>query len=173
MTFLVMTNAFFRAPVERLKLKIKSPGLANPLCSWLASYLSCSSQVVSINGTPSQPQPFIIGVIHSSVLGTLLFLLYVNEVFRALRHGKAFLFADRIKIVYSLESYSLPQNMAGIMEDSTTVDEWGRQWALRFSANKIAVLAYRCLVPLRRLFITGLPVFERLRLTILPFLQLP
>lgn len=145
--FLDMTGAFDRVPHEWLLLKIKSCGLGDPLYSWLASYLSDRFQTVGINGTLSQPQPIATGLIRGSVLGPLLFLLDVNDIFRAIRHGVPYLFADDIKTVYSFEPLSLLQTMSSIMGDLCSPEEWCGQWPIKFSVSRSATLACTYHVP--------------------------
>lgn len=113
-TFFIMTKAFDRVSHEQLSPKFKSYGLADPQYSWLAAYLSERSQLVSINGKFSGPQPITSGELHCGVLGPLMLLLYVTDIFRAVCHGTPFFFADHMKMVYSFEP-SLPQTTASIM----------------------------------------------------------
>ncbi|VDP36673.1 unnamed protein product, partial [Echinostoma caproni] len=99
--YLDMTKAFDRVSHTRLIAKARSYGIGDPLLSWLSSYLSERSQVVSVNDCSSQPQPVTSGVIQGSVLGPLLFLMYINDVSKSIICGTPFLFADDIKVVYS------------------------------------------------------------------------
>lgn len=98
MVYFGITKAFAHVPHERLLLKLKPYGLADPLYSWLTFYLSDPSQVITINETLSQPEPTPGGVIQGSVLGPSVFLLYGKDILWELRHGAPFLFADGIKV---------------------------------------------------------------------------
>lgn len=63
---------------------------------WLTPCLTARSQVVGIHEKPSQPQPITSGVMKVTVFGSLLLLLYVNDIFRAKCLGPPFLFADSL-----------------------------------------------------------------------------
>ncbi|MBM6549293.1 reverse transcriptase domain-containing protein [Streptococcus dysgalactiae] len=77
--YLDMTKAFDRVSHTRLLSKVKTFGIIDPLFSWLTSYLANRSQVVSIDGHLSSKLPVTSGVIQGSVLGPLLFLLYIKD----------------------------------------------------------------------------------------------
>lgn len=158
MIFPDMLKAFERVPDEPLLLKIKFYDLADPLYSWLASYISGRCQVVSINGTSSEPQSIASDVLLGSFIGSLVLLLQVNDIFQAICQGKQFLLADDIKEIYSFELSPLPQTMDNIKEDLTSLDEWRRHWMLHFCATKTVLLAYKFRVPSGRFFISGLPL---------------
>ncbi|MBM6549250.1 RNA-directed DNA polymerase [Streptococcus dysgalactiae] len=153
--FLDMTKAFDRVSHSLLIAKIRMFGIVDPLLSWLSSYLSKRSQRTDVNGHLSQPIPITSGVIQGSVLGPLLFLLYINDVFTTINHGTPFLFADDIKIVYSFKPSSIDAALATIADDLNSLDLWCNSWSMRFSAAKSTILSYRCSVPPGSLFLNG------------------
>ncbi|MBM6549288.1 RNA-directed DNA polymerase [Streptococcus dysgalactiae subsp. equisimilis] len=142
--FLDMTKAFDRVPHSRLLNKLRSYGILDPLHSWLSSYLSMRSQVVCIDDTLSQPKPVTSGVIQGSVLGPLLFLIYINDVFTTFKHGCPFLFADDIKIVYTFDPDSLNPAISAINEDLRNLEAWCSSWLMKFSVPKCMVLTFKC-----------------------------
>ncbi|MBM6549312.1 reverse transcriptase domain-containing protein, partial [Streptococcus dysgalactiae] len=74
-----------------------------------------------------------------SVLGPLLFLLYIDDVFPAIRYGTPFLFADDIKIVYPFEPSSLNNTLSNIADDLASLDTWCNSWSMSFSAAKSSI----------------------------------
>ena len=65
---------------------------------WFKSYLSDRKQFVSINGYNSDLMPVDCGVPQGSVLGPLLFLIYINDLHKAIQYCKVHHFADDVTL---------------------------------------------------------------------------
>ncbi|KAK4470022.1 hypothetical protein MN116_000052, partial [Schistosoma mekongi] len=78
--FLDFSKAFDKVPHKRLLIKLKSYGVKDPLHSWFASFLKGRKQTVKFNNSLSSPKPITSGVIQGSVLGPLLFVIYINDI---------------------------------------------------------------------------------------------
>lgn len=115
--FLDMTKAFDHKSNEWLLLKMRSLGLADPLYSWLTSYLSYCSQVVSINVTLYHSQPIASGVIQGNVLGP-----YWKRTKSFKQYAKAHIIRRRHHDSLFLRAISFNPMFANVLEDLNSLD---------------------------------------------------
>ena len=74
--------------------KVFEKSLVNSLTARFSSYLTGRTQSISVNGTISEPMPIQFGVSQGSVLGPLLFIMYINNLPLAVRACSMELYAD-------------------------------------------------------------------------------
>ena len=92
--FIDLQKAFDTVNHDILIDKLSYYGIRGPSNQWFKSYLSNRSQYVSINGFDSEKLNVKHGVPQGSVLGPLLFLIYINDLYKCLAYSTAFHFAD-------------------------------------------------------------------------------
>ena len=78
-------------------------GVRGVLLEWFKSYLTGRNQYVFYNGESSDLKPISCGVPQGSVLGPLLFLLYINDLHNVSSKLKFFLFADDTNIYFEAD----------------------------------------------------------------------
>ena len=76
-------------------------GISEKENSWLKSYLSNRNQYVDLNGSSSNYEKVTCGVPQGSILGPLLFILYINDMHRALEKCITHHFADDTNLLYA------------------------------------------------------------------------
>ena len=92
--FMDLSKAFDLVNHDLLKEKLRSYGLRGKVYDWLNSYLYNRKQIVGINGAHSKEAKVSIGVPQGSILGPLLFLIFVNDLPDIESAGNLTMFAD-------------------------------------------------------------------------------
>ena len=90
-----LQKAFDTVNHDILLRKLSAPGISDSATSWCRSYLTGRGQFVDLSGVSSPTLGITSGVPQGSILGPLLFLLYVNDMVTAIdAHCKLFIYAD-------------------------------------------------------------------------------
>ena len=102
--FIDLRKAFDTVNHEILLNKLEHYGIRGNILKWFQSYLSNRKQYVSVNGHSSDLLDITCGVPQGSVLGPLLFLLYINDLPNISKVLNFYLFADDTNIYYESET---------------------------------------------------------------------
>ena len=133
MVFLDVSKAFDRVWHEGLLFKLRQLGIEGTLLNFIGSYLSNRFQRVTISGQSSPLLPVEAGVPQGSILGPLLFLVYINDITDNIVCDIK-LFADDTSIIEIIYD---PVVSAGRMNtDLVSISAWGKQWKMTFNAIK-------------------------------------
>ena len=90
-------------PHNELLVKLWNMGITGTLWKWFESYLFYRSQCVSINNSLSNCLPVLSGVPQGSILGPLLFLVYINDL-SVISSSNTFIFADDTKCFKTIKT---------------------------------------------------------------------
>ena len=134
--YLDLQKAFDSVPHQRLLLKLEKMGITGNLLRWIKNFLSDRKQRVTLNGFSSDWSDVTSGVPQGSVLGPILFILYVNDLPSVVK-SCCKVFADDTKLykeIHGLKDYQ------DLQDDIYELCRWTAKWLLFFNANKCKVL---------------------------------
>ena len=98
------SKAFDTVNHSILLAKLEHYGIRGTINKWFESYLSNRKHFVSINGFDSNLHDVNHGVPQGSVLGPLLFLIYINDLNRSIKFSKTYHFADDTNLLITNQS---------------------------------------------------------------------
>ena len=134
--YLDFQKAFDKVPHKRLLLKLKSHGIQGSILNWVENWLNNRKQRVVINGKASEWTNVTSGVPQGSVLGPVLFLVYINDIDEGVT-GIISKFADDTKIANTVASNNQVKEMQNNLDK---LSEWGQTWQMSFNADKCKVM---------------------------------
>ena len=130
--FLDISKAFDRVWHEGLIYKLKRNGIDSNFLNILVSFLSFRKQRVVLNGSFSSWSEINAGVPQGSILGPLLFLIYINDLPEGLI-SNAKLFADDTCIFSKV--YDPVTSARVLNDDLEKISEWAYQWKMSFNPD--------------------------------------
>lgn len=127
-------KAFDRVPHKRLMAKVKSYGIDGPLLQWINNFLAGRRQCVMVNGEASDWREVTSGVPQGSVLGPLLFVLFINDLPDVAKNGsQVYLYADDTKVFRRIRT---DEDCDQLQEDIDEIYRWSERWMLNFHPDK-------------------------------------
>lgn len=131
--YLDFCKAFDSVPHYRLLTKMKSMGISGKLLDIVRDFLTGRTMRTNVGGHLSSVRRVLSGVPQGSVLGPLLFVIFINDLPVNLS-GSAKLFADDLKMIVNANDLNEVQHDIGELE------KWQNLWLMRFNPEKCKVL---------------------------------
>ena len=126
--YLDFQKAFDTVPHERLLIKLRKYGIVGKMLNVVKDFLTGRSFYVKIGDASSRKFLVISGIPQGSVLGPLLFLIYINDLPNGLISYSS-LFADDVKLLIEASKHLAAQ------EDLDKLGKWQKDWLLRFNTS--------------------------------------
>ena len=131
--FLDISKAFDKVWHKGLIFKLRSIGISDNLLEWFTDYLANRQQRVCLNGHSSSRQNTNAGAPQGSILGPLLFIIYINDIVNNIRTNIRLSADDTI--LYEIVDDSLLTGI-NINIDLRTILSWATTWLVNFNALK-------------------------------------
>lgn len=135
--YLDIAKAFDTVNHRRLLDIMCAYGISREIVNWIKVYLNGRHQMVRVNESVSQPTIVGSGVPQGSVLGPLLFNIYLNDLEKCIQHSKTLMYADDTKFYISR---SIPDYLTKLQTDMNSAFDWFSNRQLKISIGKCAVL---------------------------------
>jgi len=131
--FFDISKAFDKVWHKGVLFKLQQAGIRGNLLSFLSNYLSDRQQKVILPGAHSTPIEILAGVPQGSILGPIMFLLYINDIIADIQ-AHIHLFADDTSLFMVVNS---PNETAAVLQsDIDKISSWADKWLVCFNPSK-------------------------------------
>ena len=137
--YLDFRKAFDSVLHYQLLSKLWTTGILGNLWRWFKAYLSSRTQCGSVNSQHSRFLPVLSGVPQGSILGPLLFLIYINDLPLSTSFSTPLFFADDTKCFRPIRCYI---DTCLLQQDLNTFTNWSNDWKISFNESKCTLLRF-------------------------------
>ncbi len=134
--YLDFKKAFDSVPHQRLLTKVKGYQIRGKIFEWISSFLTGRKQRVIVDGESSTWEDMSSGVPQGSVLGPILFVIYINDLPDAV-DSQIKMFADDTKIYRRIDSNT---DYEMLQHDIENLQTWTMRWQMQFHPDKCKTL---------------------------------
>ena len=139
--FIDLSKAFDTLDHDILLAKLDHYGIRGNLLSWLESYLTNRKQFVDMNGVKSGLEDITVGVPQGSILGPLLFLIYINDLPAALNRLRPVMFADDTNLV--IKGKNLADLEEALNSELASLNDYFKANKLKLNTGKTKLVCFR------------------------------
>lgn len=136
--FLDFEKAFDKVPHSRLLLKVSRLSLHQYVFNWIKAFLTNRKQFVHVNNLSSNLSPVLSGVPQGTVLGPLLFLIYINDIPLSVQSNIR-LFADDCVLYRPIHNST---DVSSLQHDLLRIQQWCNTWLMSLNTNKTLLISF-------------------------------
>ena len=136
--FIDLQKAFDKVPHQRLLIKLRAVGIGGQVLQWIAAWLEGRKQQVVLNGSASHWTEVYSGVPQGSVLGPVLFIIYINDIDEVIL-SSLFKFADDAKLLGKVDNQT---DIIRMQKDLASIIEWSETWQMPINTDKCKVMHF-------------------------------
>ena len=137
--YLDFAKAFDKVDHQVLLAKLERYGIGGHALAWLREFLLDRKQAVVVEGQRSSLMTVLSGVPQGTVLGPVLFVLYINDLLESIKSSNGLGFADDTKLIGAIKSML---GVAALQDDLNRVTEWSECNNMQLHEQKFEVLSY-------------------------------
>ena len=132
-------NSFDKVDHVILLQKVRRLGITGKIYEWIKSFLSNRKQHVVVDGIISSPAEVLSGVPQGTVLGPLLFLIFIDDMTDVVLHSKVKLFADDSKLCKKVKS---AHDQELLQADLNAVLDWAQDNNMELNEDKFQLIQH-------------------------------
>jgi len=136
--FLDFAKAFDKVPHKRLAAKLEAHGITGRVKDWIVEWLRDRWQRVCVQGKGSGWRRVTSGVPQGSVLGPVLFLIFINDLDEGISNW-ILKFADDTKIFGAVNGLA---DAMQLQVDLSRLMQWAREWQMQFNVGKCKIMHF-------------------------------
>ena len=137
--YLDFSKAFDVVCHRRLAVKMDAIGISGNLKKWLVDWLKARRQRVRVDDAYLEWAEVVSSVLQGSVLGGILFDIYIDDITDIIVQALASIFADDTKVARIVETEKDGRDMQKIVDE---LGAWATKWRMAFNADKCKVLHF-------------------------------
>ena len=134
--YLDFAKAFDTVPHQRLLMKLRGYGIEGRTLTWIEAFLTDRRQRVVVNDSRSSWADVTSGIPQGSVLGPMLFIIYIKTCQPQFCHPSTSL----LMMPRSTETFTSNDDPPTLQHDLQQLEKWSERWQLRFNSNKCKVM---------------------------------
>ncbi len=133
------SKTFDTVPHQRLLAKLDHYGVSGNVLNWVKSFLVERTQSVVVEGARSREEAVLSGVPQGTVLGPLLFILYINDLPSLVHQDtRCRLFADDCLVYRAIHS---EEDQVILQQDLQNLERWAADWGMVFNPSKCSIMS--------------------------------
>ena len=132
-------KAFDKVPHKRLLAKLEAVGVKGQLLTWISNWLIGRNQRVHIEGRYSNWTSTTSSVPQDSVLGPILFLIYINDL-KDVVDSTLSMFADDTKLLRVIKDNTVDREV--LQADINSMQAWSKKWLMEFNTGKCNTVTF-------------------------------
>ena len=136
--YLDFSKAFDKCDIGILMHKLKALGISGRLLRWIHNFLSNRKQKVVVDGKCSNVTNVTSGVPQGTVLGPILFLIYIHDIGEDMTAVKK-VYVDDTKVKKGVKN---EDDVESLQNDLTKIYQWAKENNIKFNGNKFQVVRY-------------------------------